>query len=136
MKRISILLILCLIMSYGTGIIASAEEYAVNPRYSNLTYCTCNFTITNDVASATVYVSGYEGVTNRITVNVKLEKRALLGLIWNDVEEWNSSTTNFQQNFTFTKSVGSGTYRCSFEITVEGNNGGADVITDQKTVKN
>ena len=136
MKRISILLILCLIMSYGTGIIASAEEYAVNPRYSNLAYCTRDFTITNDVASATVYVSGYEGVTNRITVNVKLEKRALLGLIWNDVEEWNSSATNHRQNFTFTKSVGSGTYRCSFEITVEGNNGGADVITDQKTVKN
>ena len=136
MKRISILLILCLIMSYGTGIIASAEEYAVNPRYSNLTSYACDFTITNDVASATVFVRGYEGVTNRITVNVKLEKRALLGLIWNDVEEWNSSATNYRQNFTFTKSVGSGTYRCSFEITVEGNNGGADVITDQKTVKN
>ena len=136
MKRISILLILCLIMSYGTGIIASAEEYAVNPRYSNLTSYTCDFTITNDVASATVFVRGYAGVTNRITVNVKLEKRALLGLIWNDVEEWSSSSTNYHQNFTFTKSVGSGTYRCSFEITVEGNNGGADVITNQKTVKN
>ena len=71
-----------------------------------------------------------------LTVNVKLQKRALLGLWWNDVEEWNATTTDYSHSFEFVEPVGNGTYRCSFEITVEGNGGSADVVTDEITVKN
>lgn len=136
MKKVSILLILCIMLSGITGIMTSAEEHAISPRYNNLYYANCFFDINNDIATATVHVNGYENLTSRITVNIKLEKRALLGLIWNNVEEWNSSSENYRQDFSFTKSVSSGTYRCSFDITIEGNGGSADVITEQITVKN
>ena len=136
MKKVSLVLILCLLLSFGTSIVASAEEYGINPRYNNLNSVHCNFSIANDIAIATVNVTGFSGVVSRIVVNAKLEKRALLGLIWSDVNEWNVSSYNSSDDFTFTESVSSGTYRCSFEITVEGNGGSADVITDQITVKN
>lgn len=136
MKKISILLVLCLLLSFGTSIISSASEYTPMPRYANVSTADCVFYIQNDVATASITVIGYNNVTTRISVNVKLEKRALLGLIWNDVEEWNESVNAASQTFEFTKSVGNGTYRCSFEITVEGSGGSADVITDQQTVKN
>ena len=136
MKKISVILILSLLLTFGTNVIASAEEYAVEPRYNNSNYVRCNFIIEDDVAKVSVSVIGYQNVTSRISVNVKLEKRALLGLIWNDVEEWYKSSNNYYQNFEFSKAVGNGTYRCNFEDTVEGSGGSADVITDQKTVKN
>lgn len=136
MKKVSFVLILCLLLSFSTSIIVSATEYGVNPRYNNLSSVHCNFSIVNDIAIATVNVTGFSGIVSSIVVNAKLEKRALLGLIWSDVEEWNATSYNSSDDFTFTKSVGSGTYRCSFEITVEGNGGSADVITEQITVKN
>ena len=136
MKRISLILILCLLFSFVTGITASAEEYSIDPRYNNVNSVVCDFVIQDNVAIANVVVIGQNNITSRISVNVKLEKRALLGLIWNDVEEWSASSNNYVNSFEFTKTVGSGTYRCSFEITVEGSNGSADVITEQITVKN
>ena len=136
MKKVSFVLILCLLLSFSTSIIASATEYGVNPRYNNSRDVICDFVIINDTGIVSVNVTGYPGVTSHISVNVKLEKRALLGLIWSDVNEWNVSSYNSSDTFTFTESVSSGTYRCSFEITVEGNGGSADVITDQITVKN
>ena len=136
MKKVSVVLILCLLLSFGTSIVASAEEYAVNPRYNNSIDVRYSFEIVNDAAVAYVRVFGYPDITSHISANVKLEKRALLGLIWSDVNEWNVSSYNSSDTFTFTESVSSGTYRCSFEITVEGNGGSADVITDQITVKN
>ena len=136
MKKISLMLVLCIILSFGTNIVASAEEYTVTPRYNNLIYADCTFTIENDEAIATVIISGYAGIISNASVNVKLEKRALLGLIWNDVEEWNSSSSDASAFFEFRKAVGSGTYRCTFEITVEGSGGSADVITEEIKVKN
>ena len=136
MKKISIILIMCLLMSLGMSIIASANEYTVEPRYNNSSAISYDFCISDDKAIATVYISGFDSVTTRITVNVKLQKRALLGLWWNDVEEWNATTTDYSHIFEFVEPVGNGTYRCSFEITVEGNGGSADVVTDEITVKN
>lgn len=136
MKKVSIILIMCLLMSFGMSVIASANEYTVEPRYNNANAISYNFCISDDNAIATVDVNGFDSVTTRITVNVKLQKRVLLGLWWNDVEEWNATTTNNRHIFEFVEPVGNGTYRCSFEITVEGNGGSADVITDEITVKN
>ena len=136
MKKISVILILSLLLTFGMNIIASAQEYNVEPRYNNSSYVRCNFVIEDDVAKVSVNVSGYQNITARTTVNVKLEKRVLLGLIWNDIEEWSASSTDYFSMFEFTKAVGSGTYRCTFEVTVEGSGGSADIITDQKTVKN
>ena len=136
MKKISFVLILCLLLSLGMNIVASAEEYAVTPRYNNVSSIGCTFFIQNDVACATADVIGYDNLISGITVRVTLEKKGLLGLWWSDVEEWNATSTKTSDFFEFTKNVGSGTYRCTFEITVEGSGGSADVYTDEITVKN
>ena len=136
MKKISLMLIFCIILSFGTSMVASAEEYAVIPRYNNVMYAICNFEIVNNEAIATVSIDGLSGVIYNTSVNVKLEKRALLGLIWNDVEEWTATSYDSFVCFEFKKAVGSGTYRCTFEITVEGSGGSADVITEEIKVKN
>ena len=136
MKKISFVLILCLVLSFGMNIIASAEEYAAEPRLNNVYQIECRFNIDNDLAKMEIFVIGYSNVTSRITVNVTLEKKGLLGLWWSDVDEWTASSTYATDTFEFTKSVGSGTYRCTFEVTVEGSGGSADVYTDEITVKN
>ena len=136
MKRISFILALCIIFSFGLNVIASAEEYSISPRLNNADNIQCSFTVQNDLAIATVSVIGYNSVTSKITANVKLEKRALFGLWWTDVDEWTQSTNNANQTFEFTKSVGGGTYRCTFEVTVEGSGGSADVYTKELTAKN
>lgn len=73
---------------------------------------------------------------SRTTVKVSIEKRALLGLWWKEEASWEASTTETNPVIEFSKEVKSGTYRCNFEITIEGTGGSADVITDQLTVTN
>ena len=43
MKKISFVLALCILFSFGANIIASAEEYAVTPRYNNASNVSCKF---------------------------------------------------------------------------------------------
>ena len=136
MKKIALVLILCLMLSFGMGVISSAEEYGVNPRYANADICRCSLDIQGNVAIAKVLVTGIDNVTSRITVNIKLEKRVLLGLWWSEEASWQDSTTDITRMFEFRKEVKSGTYRCNFEITIEGNGGATDIITDQITVAN
>ncbi|MBQ7389496.1 MAG: hypothetical protein IJW02_00165 [Clostridia bacterium] len=136
MKKISFVLALCLLLSFGMNVVASAEEYAVTPRYNNVSNINCVFDIENDIAYISINVIGYSGVTSRISAKAILEKKGLFGLWWSDVDEWTASSTNATETFEFTKDVGSGTYRCTFEVTVEGSGGSADVHTNEITVKN
>lgn len=136
MKKISFVLALCLLLSFGMNVVALAEEYAVTPRYNNVSNINYEFEIINDIAYISIDVIGYSGVTSRISVKATLEKKAFLGLWWSDVDEWTASSTNATETFEFTKDVGNGTYRCTFEVTVEGSGGSADVYTNEKTVKN
>ena len=136
MKKIALVLILCLMLSFGMSVISSAEEYGVNPRYANLNSCDNRFYVQDDIAIARVTVEGIYNTTSRITVNVTLEKRVLLGLWWSEEASWQDSTTNVSKTFEFRKEVKGGTYRCNFEVTIEGSGGAADVITNQITATN
>lgn len=136
MKKISFVLVLCLLLGFGMNVVASAEEYTATPRYNNVRTVECSFYVENDVAFIAIYVAGYNSVTSNIDVYAKLEKKGLFGLWWSDVDEWTASSTYATDTFEFTKSVGSGTYRCTLEVTVEGSGGSADVYTDEITVKN
>ncbi|MBQ7344098.1 MAG: hypothetical protein IJW53_04995 [Clostridia bacterium] len=136
MKKISFVLVLCLLLGFGMNIVVSAEEYAVEPRLNNASNIDCSFVIQNDLAIALIYVTGHTNVTSKITVKVTLEKKGLFGLWWSDVDEWSASSTNATETFEFTKDVGSGTYRCTFEVTVEGSGGSADVYTKELTATN
>lgn len=118
------------------SVVVSAEEYNINPRLNNAIFCERSFNISNDIAYATVEINGKSGVLSRTTVKVSIEKRALLGLWWKEEASWETSTTETNPVIEFSKEVKSGTYRCNFEITIEGTGGSADVITDQLTVTN
>ena len=115
--------------------VASAEKYSVTPRYNNASDVLCEFNIQNDEAIIVARVTGYDGVTSHITVKVTLKKKMLLGLWWSDIDEWTASSTNASDTFEFTKDVGSGTYRCTFKVTVEGSGGSADVFAKELTAK-
>ena len=136
MKKISFVLVLCIFLSFGMNIVASAEENSILPRYNNTIRCDKTFYIENNTAYAVVDCLGITGVTTRTTIKIFIEKRVLLGLWWNEVDSWEVSTTDINRIFVFTTAAKSGTYRCNFEITFEGNGGSADVITDQITVTN
>ena len=136
MKKISFVLALCILLSLGMNVVASAEEYALTPRNNNVSNVSCLFYIQSDVAHVTVDVVGYYNVTSRISVKATLEKKGLFGLWWSNVDEWNATSTKTSDFFEFTKDVGSGTYRCTFEVTVEGSGGSADVYTKELTATN
>ena len=135
MKKISLFLVLSLMLTFATSVTAFADDYGVMPCYNNVGSANCDFTISNGTATATVMYSGYTGITGKVTANVLIEKRALWGLIWNDVEEWTVTSTSASDLLSFSTQVGTGTYRCTFEVTFEGSGGSSDVITDEITVK-
>ena len=136
MRKIALLLIICILCSFGTSVVASAEEKNISPRLNNAGMVNCSFEIIDNLALCSVSVNGYANVTSSIYVKCTLEKRALFGLLWNDVNNWTATSSQIIDAFTFTENVGSGTYRCSFEVTVYGSGGSADVITEEITVKN
>lgn len=133
MKRLSLILVFCILFSFISGINAFANEYRVEPRYNNTNMCTYGFTASDGTASAYVSYYGIEGITTEVTVNVLIEKRALLGLVWRDVEEWSVTSTDVDNYLSFSTDAEKGTYRRTFEIVFEGSNGAADIITDTLT---
>ena len=118
------------------SIVVSAEDIGANTRYNNLGYCYRGFYIQNDMAFITIRITGMQDTSSRTTAKITLEKRALLGLWWKEEASWEASTTETNPVIEFSKEVKSGTYRCNFEITIEGTGGNADVITDQITATN
>ena len=136
MKKIAFVLILSIMLSFGMSIIASAEEYGVMPRLNNGITAERYFYIIGNDAVVRIEAYGITNITSRITVNVTLEKRALFGLWWKEIANWESSTTKTNHTFEFSHEAESGTYRCNFEIKFEGSGGSADIITDQLTISN
>ena len=136
MKRISLVILLCIILSFGTGVLVKANENYVTPRYANLSYCHQSFYIEDDIAIAQIITQGIPNITTKITVNVTIEKKGLLGLWWKEEANWQSSTTDTSKNFEFSKEVKGGTYRCNFEVIIEGTGGSTDIITNQITATN
>ena len=87
-----------------------------------------SFAVTDNIGYIDVTYYGYDSFV-RADLNVKVQKRFLL-VFWNDVYEWNASSTeidgDFVHEFTVEKS---GMYRAQFTLLVTGNNGTVDTIT-------
>ena len=71
---------------------------------------------------------GYDSFV-RADLNVKVQKRFLL-VFWNDVYEWNASSTEMDGHFyhEFDITNGSGMYRAKFTLVITGNDGTVDTI--------
>ncbi len=124
------------VMLFVMATTSFATENGINPRFNNLDTTEAVFVI-NDSGKATVSFTcyGYIGITTRIVVETKIEKKFLWW--WNDVDgaSWTDETTEYccdrEHYIQLTKS---GTYRASITYTVYGTAGEADVIT--RTIEN
>ena len=111
-----------------TNVIAFAAEEGLSPRLSHTENGGFSFAILDNVGYIDVTYYGYDSFV-RADLNVKVQKRFLL-VFWNDVYEWNASSTELNGSFYHEFSVEkSGVYRANFTLTVTGNDGTVDTIT-------
>ena len=120
-----ILLIATLSMS---NVVAFAADDGISPRLSHMSNAGISFAATDDVGYIDVTYYGYDSFV-RADLNVKVQKRFLL-VFWNNVYEWNASSTEkhgeFYHEFAVEKS---GMYRANFTLLITGNDGTVDTVT-------
>ena len=115
-----------------TNVVAFAEG-EINPRLSHTGVGGFSFVATDNVGYIDVTYYGYDSFV-RADLNVKVQKRFLL-VFWNDVYEWNASSTEIEGLFSHAFDLnGSGMYRAKFTLTVTGNDGTVDTVTS--TIEN
>ena len=130
MKKItkSLVAILLIAVMSMANIVAFATEGEINPRLSHTEDGGFSFAVVDNVGYIGVTYYGYDSFV-RADLNVKIQKRFLL-VFWNDVYEWNASSTElngaFVHEFDLEKS---GTYRAQFTLLVTGNDGTVDTVT-------
>lgn len=131
MKKILSLFLVVLMCALMVLPIYAADEM-ITPRYNNTAMATANFSITSGgLAIVTLSYTGYPDYATGATITCKIEKKFLLW--WNEVDgaEWTTNLTGFSNSVEYTYQLSkTGTYRMSFEITVYGTAGDADVISD------
>ena len=128
---VAILLIAILSM---TNVTAFATDGGISPRLSHTENGGFSFAIIDNVGYIDATYYGYDSFV-RADLNVKVQKR-FLWVFWNDVYEWNASSTELNGDFyhEFDITNGSGMYRAQFTLTVTGNDGTVDTITS--TIEN
>ena len=127
---VAILLIAILSMANVT---AFATDERISPRLSHMEDGGFSFAAVDNKGYIDVTYYGYDSFV-RADLNVKIQKRFLL-VFWNDVAEWNASSTEIDGWFTHIFDLnGSGMYRAKFTLTVTGNDGTVDTVTS--TIEN
>lgn len=130
MKKIAktlVAIFLVAIMCTG-NITAFATESNINPRLSHMSDGGFSFVAVDNKGYIDVTYYGYDSFV-RADLNVKIQKRFLL-VFWNDVAEWNASSTELDGLFSHTFDLnGNGKYRANFTLTVTGSDGTVDTVT-------
>lgn len=104
-------------MNVWSGAIVSAEETTVQPRLSYTNYVITGLNITTSgVAYCTASAEGYDGITTKIHIEMKLQKYTVLW--WSAVETWEGTFNNYYGALSTSKSIGSGRYRVKAVYTV------------------
>ena len=130
MKKITKVLvaILLVVVMSMTNVVAFAAEGEISPRLSHTSNGGFTFAAVDNVGYIGVTYYGYPSFV-RADLNVKVQKRFLL-VFWNDVYEWNASSTvlngEFYHEFDIEKT---GMYRANFTLLVTGNDGTVDTVT-------
>lgn len=121
---IAILLIAILSMANVT---AFAIDEGISPRLSHMEDGAFSFAAVDNIGYIGVTYYGYDSFV-RADLNVKVQKRFLL-VFWNDVYEWNASSTDIEGEFYHEFDIEkSGMYRAQFTLTVTGNDGTIDTV--------
>ncbi len=136
MKKITKTLIAVLLITVMsmTHVVAFATEEGISPRLSHTSNGGFSFAARDNVGYIGVTYYGYDSFV-RADLNVKVQKRFLL-VFWNDVYEWNASSTELNGDFyhEFDINNGSGMYRAKFTLLITGNDGTVDTVTS--TIEN
>ena len=135
MKKITktlVAILLIAVMSLA-NVVAFATDEGINPRLSHMESGGFSFAAYDNIGHIDVTYHGYDSFV-RADLNVKVQKRFLL-VFWSDVYEWNASSTEKNGDFYHECELdGSGMYRAKFTLTVTGNDGTVDTVTD--TIEN
>ena len=130
MKKLTktLIAIFLLVIMCMTNVTAFASNESPSPRLSHMGVAGLTFATENNVGYIGVTYYGYDSFV-RADLNVKVQKRFLL-VFWNDVYEWNASSTvidgEFYHEFAVEKS---GKYRANFTLLITGNDGTVDTVT-------
>lgn len=131
------LALLLLAMSIAVPFTKASAAITYNNTFDTDLQCSVN---SNGKLSADLTVTGIKGKTNRIEVELYVEKRFLL-VFWTKVDigypnnVWTDAVNAVNYSHTFTTNLNStGTYRTTVTYTVSGSGGTADVITKTATV--
>ena len=132
MKKITtILLVIAILCTMIISVQASENE--VMPRFNNTMQATTRFNIESDglaVASYSFY--GYAGITTKVVISSKIEKKFLWW--WNDVDgaSWTDEVSGYKFStmhyYNLSKSA---TYRLVYEYQIRGTGGATDVISGE-----
>ncbi len=119
------------IMLFAMAIPTMAAENGITPRYNNTGSTEAVFVIYDDGEAIVSFTCiGYEGITTRIVVETKIQKKFLWW--WNDVDDasWiDESNKDYCVGDHTIQLTKSGTYRAVITYNVYGSGGEADVIT-------
>ena len=97
------------------------------PRLSHMEDCSLSFSTSENGGNCSVLYYGYDSFV-RADLTIKVQKRFLL-VFWNDVGEWQTSSTEKNGYFFHTFALnGSGTYKATFTLKITGSNGTVDTI--------
>ena len=135
MKKITKTLVAILLIAFlsMTNVTAFATDDGISPRLSHMSNGAFSFAARDNIGYIDVTYYGYDSFV-RADLNVKVQKRFLL-VFWNDVYEWNASSTemdgHFYHEFDIEKS---GMYRAQFTLLITGNDGTVDTVTS--TIEN
>ena len=118
--RSSISLAMSLILLATTllaGVTVSAESTQVQPRFSYTAYTYTALDITTSgIACCLAEAEGYDGITTKIYIEMKLQKYTVLW--WSTQETWEGTFNDVTGALAKTKTVGKGTYRVKAVYTV------------------
>ena len=138
-KRFPTLLLALLLLAMSIAVPLKKARAAIT--YNNTASATLNCSVSSGgQLSAKLNVTGFNGTTSRISVELYVEKRVLL-VFWSRVDigcpnnVWTDAVNSYKYSNTFTTNLSStGTYRVTVTYTVSGSGGADDVITKTQTV--
>lgn len=115
-------------MNAWSNLTVIAEENAVQPRLNYTAYTMTSMNITTSgVAYCTANVEGYDGITTKIHINMKLQQ--YLALQWTTIGEWQGTFNDVVGALSKSKTLtSSGRYRVRVTYTVYSGSASEEVI--------
>lgn len=119
------------VMLFAMALSTLAAGSEITPYYNNTATTQNTFVIDeNGLATVTFTVRGYRGVTTKIVVDTKIEKKS--GSSWIGVgnASWTDESTLYYCASDHSVDLAQrGTYKATFTYTVSGSGGATDIIT-------